>query len=148
MATPTGRPDGARRWFAGACLTLYALFVMVTLFWPTPVDRDYHSLIQRALEIMHTRGLPDWFDYRQLEFTANIGMFVPLGFLIALLLTRRSWWIAVAASAGFSILSELGQAAFLPQRVASVADVIANSTGALVGALLALGLRTLLFPKP
>lgn len=152
MERPTGTllgvATGARFWFASILLGLYFLFVTVVLFWPTPVDHDAQPTLLRILFALHHHGLPRWFGYPALEFTANIGMFVPLGFLLAVLLPRNRWWVPIWACAGFSIFSELAQGAFLPHRYASLFDVIANSTGAALGALLALGLRKLFFRAP
>jgi len=144
MAARDPRP---RLWFAGGSLALYGLFVTLILFWPSPVDRGWRPTLLRALDAFHERGFPEWFGYQSLEFTANIGMFVPLGFLVALLVRGRRWWLAVALCSGFSVLSELAQGLLLPQRFASVADVVANSTGAALGALLALAIRKLVPPR-
>lgn len=77
-----------------------------------------------------------WSAVRQgwVEFAANIALFVPLGFLLTVLLRR--WWAAVALGSALSIAAEVGQM-LLPGRLASPRDVLANLTGALVGALVA-----------
>jgi len=67
-----------------------------------------------------------------LEFAANIAMFVPLGFLFVLLLGRRYWaWaivVAVVLTCGIEATQTL-----LPTRVTDTRDLIANSSGALIG---------------
>lgn len=82
-----------------------------------------------------------WVTYTQLESFANVVLFVPFGLLIALLVSTNWWWLVVvgliAAAAGI----ELGQALFLPGRVASLDDVIANSTGGVAGVLIAAVIR-------
>ncbi len=132
-----------RLWISGAAIIVYGAIVATILFWPTPVDRGYDGLIKAALSALHERGLPSWYGYPQLEFSANIAMFIPLGFFISFALARRFWWVAIVASAGFSAVAELLQGALLPQRFSSLGDVIANTTGAIIGAALALLIRLL-----
>ncbi|WP_254788191.1 VanZ family protein [Arthrobacter sp. ok909] len=73
------------------------------------MDRDASDFLMRSLRKLHRWGVPLWFDYG-------------------------------GAAAGFllSALIELSRLAFLPARFPSVADVAANTFGAMVGALLAL----------
>jgi glycopeptide antibiotics resistance protein len=60
-------------------------------------------------------------------------MFLPLGALIALYVRRQLWWLSVALAFVLSVCIELGQGLFLPERTASVNDVVANTFGALIG---------------
>ena len=85
--------------------------------------------------------MPDWFGYAALEFSANIALFVPLGFLIFFLLPRSRWWLALLVCPALSIVIEVIQGLALSQRFATVSDVVANTLGGLVGALVALALR-------
>ena len=121
-----------RHWAGGIGLTVVAALVVLITLTPSTVDSGYQAEIAWLLEAMHRRGVPGWFQYRQLEFTANVVMFVPLGFFAGLLLGRRWWrwlWLPVAVSA----LIELWQYLFLPGRVAALSDVIANSMGGIAG---------------
>jgi len=129
---------------SAALLALYGAVVALAVFWPTPIDRDYRGSIIRVLEVLHRYGIPDWFGYAALEFTANIAMFVPLGFLIFYVLPRSRWWLALVICPALSILIEITQGVALAQRFASIGDVVANSLGGLVGALLALALRSVI----
>jgi VanZ family protein len=75
----------------------------------------------------------------------NVLAYAPLGLFVARSLVRRlspfpSVAIAILLGATLSFTMEFAQQ-FLPSRVASVADLITNSTGALGGALLAALLR-------
>ncbi len=72
---------------------------------------------------------PGW-----VEFTANVVMFLPLGFLLVSYLRRP--WLGFLGALALSIAAELVQHV-IPGRVASVRDVLANALGAAVGALLA-----------
>lgn len=109
------------------------------LFWPFPVDRPIDSALMHAINWLHSRGLPQWFvGYRKVEFAANILLFVPFGIILTLRLHRRLWLLAVALAAAVSGAVELAQAIFLPERVPAWSDIVANTAGALIGALLVL----------
>jgi glycopeptide antibiotics resistance protein len=136
-----------REWLATSILVLYLVAVLIATMWPTPLDQGFSSSIDRFLAVMHRNGVPEWFGYSKLEFTANIGMFVPLGFLVALLLPRKLWWFALFICPGLSVGIELTQATFLSARFATVVDVIANSLGALVGIAIAVILRTMVHSR-
>lgn len=74
-----------------------------------------------------------WVTYTQLESFANVALFVPFGLLIALLVPTRWWWLVVVGLVIVAAGIELGQALFLPDRVPSLGDVLANSTGGVIG---------------
>ena len=84
-----------------------------------------------------------WVTYTQLESFANVMLFVPFGLLIALLSPTRWWGAVIVGLILVAICIELGQAVFLPGRVASMGDVLANSTGGVVGVILAAIIRGL-----
>jgi len=75
-------------------LVPYLGFVLAVRLSPTPVDQGESGTITHLLETLHKRGLPEWFGYSWLEFSANVAMFVPLGFLVALALSRRTLWLS------------------------------------------------------
>lgn len=77
------------------------------------------------------------FRYSDLEFAANIGMFVPLGILFVVAFGRNKWWAAALVGAALTLLIE-GAQRYIPDRVSDPRDVLANITGAGVGALIAL----------
>ena len=62
----------------------------------------------------------------------NVLLFVPLGAVLALL-TARPWWWVVLPAAVVSGVIELVQGRWL-DRVASWSDLVANTVGALLGA--------------
>lgn len=68
---------------AVAGLGLVVIAVLIITLWPTPVDQGYSGTIAGVLEALHQLGVPETFGYRALEFTANIVMFVPVGFFTA-----------------------------------------------------------------
>lgn len=110
----------------------YLLAVALILFWPSPVDKPVIKNLHETLSWAHSYGLPKFIDYPQIEFTANIALFVPMGLIIATLF--KSFWAGTAGGALISCLVELSQGLFLPNRFASGLDVLANTTGAAIGA--------------
>ena len=131
--------------FVGLGVTL--TIVLLATLWPTPLDQGYEGAINRFLSVLHRSGVPLWFGYDKLEFTSNIIMFVPLGFLVALLLPQKMWWLAFVVCPGISVAIEMTQAVALSARFATPLDVVSNSIGALAGILLALVLRGLVYRR-
>lgn len=123
----------ARLIVAGALLVAYTGVILLATMWPTPIDRGYSAAIKDLLGVLHRNGLPYWFGYRKLEFTANIGMFVPFGFLIGMIMPSRAVWSAWLVIPAFSIVIEALQGAILAERFASPFDVIANTMGGYIG---------------
>lgn len=106
----------------------YAIVVAVIVFWPEPFLSALDPWIRRA-----TAGFPGLTLVR-VEFIANVAMFVPLGFFLAMLLPRHRHLVLPI---GFlaTCLIETVQGLFLSDRSATVADVIANTAGACIGLL-------------
>lgn len=119
-------------------LMVYGAVVAAIAYWPTPVDSGLRASIGRALAALHRRGLPGWFDYAQLEWWANVAFFAPIGLLVVLLIGGHRWWVATLVGGTVSVAIEVGQHIFLPMRYATVDDVVANTLGAAVGALVGL----------
>lgn len=134
-------PSRLRLGIALAGLIAYIGVVLAATLSPTPLDAGYDVAIERFLGVLHRNGIPEWFGYSKLEFTANIAMFVPLGFLLALALPRKAVWAVILMIPAFSGAIELFQATFLAARFASLLDVVANTTGGYLGAILAIMLR-------
>lgn len=122
----------------------YFVALAAIVFWPSPVDRPVDGALMNVIQWLHSHGLPQWFvGYRKVEFAANIAMFIPFGVILALRLPRRRWWLAVVLAAALSGAVELAQALFLPDRVPAWSDIVANTSGALLGALLVVALRSM-----
>ena len=136
---PKRRPAKARvrEWLAAFALLAYAVVLVLATLSPTPLDQDYEEAIRKLLAALHRAGGPEWFGYNKLEFTANILMFVPLGFLIAMSIPTKLWWMSILIGSLLSGAIELAQGAFLAARFASLNDVVSNSAGAALGALFA-----------
>ncbi|GGH91048.1 hypothetical protein GCM10007170_06280 [Arthrobacter liuii] len=106
-------------------------------FWPTPVDQPFGEQLAKALNFLQFHGIPQWFNYNFVEKSANIGLFLPVGFVAALAFPNTRWWQIGAFGMLISGFIELGQLLFLHSRVASPSDVMTNTSGAVIGALLA-----------
>lgn len=132
----------------GAVLTGYVVALVLVLGWPTPVDAGIDGTLFRLLGWLHGLGLPRWIGYDQVEFAANIVLFTPLGLLLALELRGRPWWAAALAGCGLSVLAELAQYVLRPDRFATALDVVANTSGAVVGAAIAVILSRRTRPGP
>jgi glycopeptide antibiotics resistance protein len=126
-----GRPSGRVRL---AALVYIAALVVVTLLPIAWVRRpsDYGPQlvpfegIRGELEVSPVERL--------VELFGNVLLFVPLGFLLPLLIpAMRRWWQALAVGAGVSLLIELYQLAWPGVRKASVNDLLTNALGALLG---------------
>ena len=143
-------PPPRSRMRIGIALTLlafYAAVVIAMTLSPTPLDRGYESSIAKVLDVLHRNGVPEWFGYSKLEFTANIAMFVPLGFLIGLALPQVVAWLGLLLLPALSGAIEFTQAILLADRFATVEDVIANSIGGWIGLLIAFVLRAMVHAR-
>ena len=139
-ASVNSGPRG-RRWLAAAAV-LYAAAVATVLFWPVHVDGDGGLFrFDPVLRLLGRFGIPAWASYSMLEFVSNAALFLPLGVLWSLAVDR---WPAVIRiltagllAAAISIGAELVQGAFIADRTMDPRDVVANSLGALIGAIAA-----------
>lgn len=129
------RADGRSRRAAVVLGALYAALVGVIAFTGSPVDAGAQPWLLRTLERLHRVGLPAWFDYAATEFSANVVFFVPLGVFVVLLLGARRWWVGAGTGFVLSVVIEVSQSLFLPARFGSVDDVVSNTCGAVIGAL-------------
>ena len=118
-------------------LALVLVSVLAILLWPTRPAAGSQNALEAWFDRLHARGLPTWVGFGTVEFLANVAMFVPLGLLTVLAWPRRPWWVPVLGWLLFSAVAELTQASLQPHRVGDWRDVVANSTGALLGVLAA-----------
>ncbi|WP_193598121.1 VanZ family protein [Microbacterium sp. YJN-G] len=151
-AAPTALPKRPAKSQArlGITLTLLLIYVGVVVAMtmsPTPLDRGYESSIAKVLDVLHRNGVPEWFGYSKLEFTANIAMFVPLGFLVGLALPQVIAWLGIFLLPAFSGLIEFTQSSLLAERFATFEDVIANSVGGWIGLLTAFAVRAMVHSR-
>lgn len=145
-ARPAGRPRGASARVRGAAavgLMIYLVLLGAAVFWPSPIDRPAAAFLQDAARRLQELGLPLWFDYARLEWSANVALFIPFGLLVGLMLPRRYVWAACLCGIAASFGIETAQSVLLPLRYATVNDVLANSLGTGIGVCLAYLLHSL-----
>lgn len=106
-------------------------------FWPTTVDQPVQGQLASILNFLHRRGIPPWFNYRFVEASANLTLFIPYGTVSALAFPEKRWWQIGGLGFLISGCMELGQLLFLHNRFSSPLDLVTNTLGAVIGALLA-----------
>lgn len=150
---PTAEPLSLRvhRVTARVVLAILSAAYVWVVAWITLRTRPYGSDIgeglNRLLAWFAQHSSTQWITFNLVEFAANIAMFVPLGVIVVLWFGVRGWWVAPLVGVAASVAIELLQSAFLSgTRVADPRDVLANTTGAIVGMLLMLLLAFLLSP--
>jgi glycopeptide antibiotics resistance protein len=129
----TGRSWG--RWIAALALALYAGLLGVVLLSPRSTTQS--GLVSRLVAELVQLGVPDSLvTFARAEVLMNAVIVVPLTFLGSLVLRRLRWqdWTTYAFLGACAV--ELFQGIALPHRHASFSDIVANTLGALVGALL------------
>ncbi|WP_231938667.1 VanZ family protein [Arthrobacter sp. B6] len=95
------------------------------------------SDLARLLKFLHSHGIPKWFNYKFVEASANVALFVPVGAVASMAFPAKRWWQVGAFGLIVSGCMELGQLLFLDNRFASPLDLVTNTGGAVIGALLA-----------
>lgn len=122
-------------------LTLaYLGFLALVTLTPGSEQPDYQGLAERVL--VRLQRYPDLdpltsrLSVERIEFLANIGLFVPLGVFLLLLVGTRFWLVAMAAGIVLTSMIESVQRE-IPGRVSDPRDVAANSIGMFVGIVLA-----------
>ena len=119
-------------------LVLAAMMVPLALiaFWPSPVDQPVAGQLASILEFLQGHGIPNWVNYQFVEASANVALFIPFGIVSALAFPKKTWWQIGALGLLVSGCIELGQFLFLHDRFASPSDIVTNTSGAVIGALL------------
>lgn len=120
---------------------LYLGFVGWVTLDPSPPNPARHPLLRLALRWFERHEATEWITFDTVEFLANVALFVPIGVLVLLLLGRRWWWVGVVVGLVLTLCIE-GAQQFLPARFPDVRDLVANTAGAAIGALLALLVTT------
>lgn len=133
VPTSSAAPRGLR--LAGMAALAYILVIIYASLQPFV---DWRALSGEFGGFLF-ESWPRWITVDDIVF--NFAAYVPLGFLLALALSaRRDQWAAVVASAvacaALSLLLETTQQ-YLPARIASNVDLLVNSFGGAVGALIA-----------
>jgi hypothetical protein len=131
----TGARGAGLAWRAGVPLLLYVVLLAVVLFSPT--SHVQAGLVNDLVRVCHA-VLPDsWATFARAEVLMNAVIIAPLSLLGSRVWPRLRWqdWTAYAFIGATFV--ELVQGILLPGRRASFSDIVANTIGALLGALLA-----------
>lgn len=127
------------RWARRTALVLLAGTVVVAGFIvldPVPPAEAGQTVLHDWSAIWRIGGLqPTFLTFDTVEWLSNVVMFLPIGFLYAGVVHPRNRYRVVPVAAAASIGVETVQL-FIPDRVSSVSDVVANTLGALIGVLL------------
>lgn len=114
----------------------YLAFVAWLTLTPQVDAVEHVWIIYGVLDALHRHGHLLAIDQTELEFLANIALFVPVGMFLLLLLGTRLWWLALTASLLLTTLIEIAQGG-IPGRVPDERDLVANALGAVIGVLVA-----------
>jgi glycopeptide antibiotics resistance protein len=127
--------------FLGLLTLLYLGFIALVTLTPGTDQPDYASLAGRVLARLERYPdldpLTSRLSIQRIEFLANIGLFVPCGIFLLLLVGTRLWLVAFAAGIVITSMIETVQKS-IPGRVSDPRDVAANSLGMFIGILVAL----------
>lgn len=124
-------------WLWRAVLLTMLVPLALIAFWPSTVDKPVSGQLTAVLHFLHRQGIPCWFNYKFIEAAANVVLFLPVGFVNRLAFPEKHWWQIGAFGLLVSGCIELGQLLFLHDRFASPSDIVTNTSGAVVGGLLA-----------
>ncbi|NYE38233.1 VanZ family protein [Nocardioides cavernae] len=115
---------------------LYLGFVGLVTLTPGQDQPDYTGLAVRILDRLERYPdldpLTSRLSVERVEFLANVGLFVPLGVFLILLVGSRFWLVALAAGIVLTSMIESVQGQ-IPGRVSDPRDVAANSIGMFLG---------------
>lgn len=129
----TQLPAPARR-VVTVLLVGWLVILAVTLLAPSAAGPSW--LVATVARIADDLGAPAAVAHPvRVEFALNVVAFAPVSLLGSLLWRRLTWRDWTAAGFVASFLVEVAQAVVLDARSATHADVVANTLGALVGAL-------------
>lgn len=118
-------------------LGAYVFSLVAIALWPTHIDASARGLLNDI-----TAAVP-WLTYARIEFAANVLLFIPFGAFFSLLLPRARWWLPIVGAATvFSAVAEWLQI-FAADRTSSALDIVANTSGAVIGILLIALVRVL-----
>ena len=115
----------------------YLAFIAWLTLGPQPTNPSTRGFFDSVIAVVNSVVPSLGFDYNDLEFLGNIAIFVPIGFLFVAIFGRRFWWVALLIGVAMTCSIEWTQE-YLPTRVPDIRDIIANSTGTVIGVLLAI----------
>ena len=130
-----------------AMLAMYLAHLFYTLLSPTYFFRRFRFSLERVNWVPF-RVLGEWLAH-PFNFFGNVLLFMPLGFFEVLLhpaeTRKKQLLMTVAVSAGISLFIEFAQC--FTYRVPDVDDIILNTLGGVLGALLCMALQKIGFDR-
>jgi glycopeptide antibiotics resistance protein len=140
-----------RPWTVAARIALAGYLVLPALLTLAPVrpetgERFFTRALGWVVGLL-TFGRAE-ISSEEVEVFANVLLLMPLGFLLVLALPRLPLSLLLVGAALLSLCIEIVQFVVLPERMASLVDVLANSGGAAIGIVLGTDLRRLLERPP
>jgi glycopeptide antibiotics resistance protein len=146
MPSATAAPVRAGAATARVALIGYLLFIGFTVWLPANVSAKVTGLVGVMARWVSDAGIAPYYQSAVVfEFLANVALFVPVGFLLPFAWSRLRLWQVVLIGALMSGLIESVQG-LMPSRFPTISDVIANSLGTLIGAVIA-ALVVLMLPS-
>jgi VanZ like family len=128
---------GVYRRLAVAWEAVFLVIVVIIVLYPLPPDQEGQATLADYMRTWRWgRRLPELATLETVEFLSNVIMFTPLAFLAAAIVRPTLRWLVPPALTALSAGIEFTQYYFLPDRVATVNDVLSNSIGGVLGLLL------------
>lgn len=122
----------AARGLAVAASAVYLVALGLLTLGPQPESAN--GGLQAIADLLAAWPPTAWVTYLMLEFLANVVLFIPAGVLVVVWAGGARWWLGPLVGLALSASIEGIQAVALPDRVADVRDLVANTLGALLGA--------------
>ena len=135
-----------RKPLALIALVSYLIVLITTSLWPKPVDGEglLATITREVLRFTSSYDSLKWIQYNQLEAIANVLLYVPLGIFLVMFWPKAKIWLLALIPALISLLVEGSQRLFLPDRYATLNDVISNALGGVLGIVIAASIRRMM----
>jgi glycopeptide antibiotics resistance protein len=129
--------------FARPLLLVYGVLLAWALLWPTSTVQN--AAVVRLVELVNQLHPPAGLvTYARGEVVMNALIIVPVSLLGSFVYPRIRWQAWTAYGFLASVAVELFQGLVLSGRHAAYSDVVANTAGILIGAVLYLAIRPML----
>jgi len=135
-----------RKPLALIALVSYLIVLITTSLWPKPVDGEglLATITREVLRFTSSFDSLKWIQYNQLEAIANVLLYVPLGIFLVMFWPKAKIWLLALIPALISLLAEGSQRLFLPDRYATLNDVLSNALGGVIGIVIAASIRRMM----
>lgn len=135
-----------RKPLALVALVSYLIVLITTSLWPKPVDGEglLATITREVLRFTSSYDSLKWIQYNQLEAIANVLLYVPLGIFLVMFWPKAKIWLLALIPALISLLVEGSQRLFLPDRYATLNDVLSNALGGVLGIVIAASIRRMM----